>query len=329
MTTVPGTLLISLDFELYWGVRDQRSLDQYRENLLGVRTAVPAMLELFAAHDIHATWSTVGFLFFANRSELLDGLPARRPDYRDPNLCPYGHLGSVREDEEEDPYHFAPSLIHLIESYAHQEVATHTFSHYYCLEEGQTEEAFEDDLRAAVQVAERRGLRLESLVFPRNQVNTAYLGACARHGITSFRGNAPFWLYRPRGQKSISLVVRACRFLDAYLPLSGHNAYRVSEVERSPLINLPASRFLRPYTPFLGFFEPLRLRRILANLTHAARHGLVYHLWWHPENFGVNTTQNLAFLEAILTHHATLRSSHGMESLNMRELADRLERTMG
>ena len=70
-----GALVISLDFELHWGVRDSRTLDSYRANLLGVRQAIPAMLELFAARGIHATWATVGILFCRNKKELEDTLP--------------------------------------------------------------------------------------------------------------------------------------------------------------------------------------------------------------------------------------------------------------
>jgi hypothetical protein len=50
-----GALIISLDFELYWGGRDSKTLDRYRENILGVRAAVPAMLALFHKYGIHAT----------------------------------------------------------------------------------------------------------------------------------------------------------------------------------------------------------------------------------------------------------------------------------
>jgi hypothetical protein len=42
-----GAFTISIDFELYWGVRDTRSLDAYREHLDGVRQAIPRMLGLF------------------------------------------------------------------------------------------------------------------------------------------------------------------------------------------------------------------------------------------------------------------------------------------
>ena len=37
-----GTLLISLDFELFWGVLDCHTYDSYGKNVLGGRNAIPA-----------------------------------------------------------------------------------------------------------------------------------------------------------------------------------------------------------------------------------------------------------------------------------------------
>src|SRR5277367_5273170 len=91
----PGGFVISLDFELHWGVRDHRSVDQYRENLLGVRQAVPAILELFERYGIHATWATVGFLFFASLDDLKAGVPDELPSYCDASLNPYTALSEV------------------------------------------------------------------------------------------------------------------------------------------------------------------------------------------------------------------------------------------
>ena len=58
-----GTLVVSLDFELFWGMLDVCTLDEYRENVLGGRKAIPQMLQLFEKYNIHATWAAVGFLF--------------------------------------------------------------------------------------------------------------------------------------------------------------------------------------------------------------------------------------------------------------------------
>jgi hypothetical protein len=67
---MPGALVISLDFELLWGVRDLYPADggTYRANLLGARTAIPKLLQLFEEFEIAATWATVGMLFANSRT---------------------------------------------------------------------------------------------------------------------------------------------------------------------------------------------------------------------------------------------------------------------
>jgi hypothetical protein len=59
-------------------------------------------------------------------------------------------------------------------------------------------------------------------------------------------------------------------------------------------------------------------------MTHAAKKGEAFHLWWHPHNFGVNLQQNLRFLEAILKHYQVLHKTYGMRSLTMKQIAEEL-----
>src|SRR6266480_4004163 len=144
-----GVFVISLDFELLWGVRDQRTIADYGANILGVRQAVPALLDLFAERNIACTWATVGLLFFATNKALLAALPARKPRYADARISSYHYLNELGADEERDPYHYGLSLIRRILNYPSQEIGTHTFSHFYCLEEGGDVDAFRADLAAA------------------------------------------------------------------------------------------------------------------------------------------------------------------------------------
>ena len=313
----PGTLIISLDFELHWGVRDVRTVAQYRENLLGARRAVPAMLATFAEYSIHATWATVGFLFFDRRSELLRGLPAARPRYDDARLSPYAEMNAIGEDENEDPFHFARSLLEQIRSSPGQEIATHTFSHYYCQEPTQSLAAFRADLGAALAAAADFGVDLRSIVFPRNQYDQAHLQVCDEMGLRAFRGNPGSWLYRSRAGADENLWVRAARLLDSYCNLSSHNCYPLPESANGVPLNLPASRFLRPYRADrpMGLQE----RRVKNDLTYAARQGLAYHLWWHPHNFGVDLEKNIGMLRRLLDHFQGLREEYGMQSRNMAE----------
>ena len=202
-------------------------------------------------------------------------------------------------------------------------MASHTFSHYYCLEKGQDIESFRADLEAAKKVASKYTLNMESLVFPRNQFNGDYLSACKEFGIKAYRGNERSWIYRAKSREHESLFRRAVRLLDAYVNISGHNCHALETASAGhsnqySFEPISSASFHQPQ-----MLEPLRMRRILSDLTHAAQKGLVYHLWWHPHNFGVHMDENLAFLKKILDHYANLKKVYGMESLNMGDIARR------
>ena len=316
-----GTFVISLDFELMWGVRDHRSVTEYGDAVLGGREAIPQMLSRFRAAGVRATWATVGLLFARTRREMLDYAPAARPGYLDPSLCAYRAVADeIGDDEAADPYHFGRSLVDRILDTEGQEIGTHTFSHYYCLEPGQTLEEFRADLAAAVAIAGSAGVRLGSIVFPRNQMAPEHIAACAEHGIACYRGNPGTYGYRSRNRAETSPVVRAVRLADSILPLDGHHNYDLVVSGRTPC-NVPASRFLRPPVKGLPALSGLFLRRILSEMTDAARRGRLYHLWWHPHNFGRAPAASLAGLDHIIGHYRALADRYGMQSRSMGDIA--------
>ncbi|HVV68673.1 MAG TPA: polysaccharide deacetylase family protein [Gammaproteobacteria bacterium] len=316
-----ATFTISLDCELYWGVRDRRDLNSYRENLLGDRQVTDYLLNLFSTYQIHATWAFVGFLFFCDKKELMAYLPEVLPSYNDTRLNPYSAIADIGDNEAEDPFHYGQSLIEKVMRYPHQEIGSHTFSHYYCLEHGQTKAQFTADLLAAKRAAERLNIHLRSLVFPRNQLNAEYLTVCQELGFLAFRGNEKSWFYDPSSLKEQSLLRRGGRLCDTYLNISGHHCHNLFS-PKAELVDVPSSRFLRPYSKKLKNLEPLRLGRIKNSMTFAAQHRLNYHLWWHPHNFGVNMQENLAFLTAILDHYTFLNRQYNMQSTTMLEAAN-------
>ncbi|MEO0013211.1 MAG: hypothetical protein RLZZ535_1600 [Cyanobacteriota bacterium] len=321
MKSLPlGTLVISLDLELYWGMRDIISIDNYQKHLQGVRQAIPAILELFKRYKIQATWATVGFLYYADIEQLQKNIPAQLPSYDQSQLDPYQYINTLKKEDNQH-LHFCPDLIELMKQYAGQEIGTHTFSHYYCLETGQTQAQFKADLHAAIAIAEKANLSTTSLVFPRNQYNQAYLAAIIDCGINCYRGNETSSIYHDEGGDGDRPRKRILRLLDAYVNLTGQNCQSWSDLRSTYPINIPASRFLRPYSAKLKYLDGLRLRRITSGLEYAANHGLVYHLWWHPHNFGVNLAENLSFLEKILQSYQKLNTQDKMQSLNMGEIA--------
>lgn len=316
-----GALVISLDFELHWGVRDHAAADgPYRRNLVGEWAAIPRMLRCFEEFEVAATWATVGFLFARSRRELESLIPAQRPQYADPRLSPYDE--PLGESEADDPLHYAPSLIAAIRATPRQEIGTHTFSHYYCLEAGQDRETFRADLESAIRAAGLVGVELRSIVFPRNQHNPAYDDMLRGAGILSFRGNPRAWMYRGVSQAESRVAMRAARMIDLYVPLAGSHLVRWSDVPRDDgLCNVPASFFLRPYSPRLRALDGVRVRRIARAIEAAARERRIVHLWWHPHNFGAHTDENMAVLRAVVEHFAMCRERYGMRSLTMVEVA--------
>jgi peptidoglycan/xylan/chitin deacetylase (PgdA/CDA1 family) len=316
----PGLFVVSLDFELAWGIRHLPWMHSYMPNLIGARSAVRSLLTTFKEYEIHATWAVVGFLFADSGATLRQHLPALQPQYVDPKLSPYLALPPEDSRESNDSVFFAPSLIRQIASVPNQEIGTHTLSHYYCLEPGQDVETFRADLMAARSLAHQFGIDLKSLVFPKNQCRPEFLNVCREVGIIAYRGTPSSWPYlaAPEDENQKPLR-RLARLLDDYLPISSVVNKPVPLTSKELPIDVPASRFLRAYAPQLRLFERLRLARIKNEMTFAAKSGRLYHLWWHPHNFGVNTELNLRFLRHVLDHYRALHTVYGMESANIRE----------
>jgi peptidoglycan/xylan/chitin deacetylase (PgdA/CDA1 family) len=322
---VKGVFTISLDFELHWGGFEKWPLAKYEQYFLNTREVIPRMLSLFEKYKVHATWATVGMLFCESREDLLACAPILKPSYVKMELSPYRYIDSIGigSDEKTDPFHFAPQLIKQITATPYQELATHTFAHFYCNEPGQTVDQFRADIRAAHAVARRYGRNVTSLVFPRNQFNDDYLKICFEEGITAVRSNPTDWFWKIESTQNESLVKRLNRGLDAYFPIGNKNTYEIDSITYRPgyPVCLPASRLLRPYRSQEWLLNRLKINRIKHEMERAAQTGEVYHLWWHPHNFGNFPQQSLAALENILEHFENCRHRYNMKSLSMDELA--------
>lgn len=319
MKAAGGGLILSLDLELGWGVADTLAANGgYRRQLLGAREAVPRILERFAAHGMEATWAVVGLLFATSREELLAHAPPPelRPRYRDARLDLYRL--EVGEGERDDPIHYAPSLLDAIAACPGQRIGSHSFAHYYSLEQGQTPATFEADLRAAVAIAATRGLTLRSYVWPRHQLRADYLPMLARQGFTVHRGPEPNLLNRPHRGAYSPLPLRAARLANAYLGWTGPNLIRWNAlVPEGGLVNVPESCFVRPVQARTPGLEPLRLHRITAAMRRAAASGALVHLWWHPHNFGNDVAANLLALDTLLRVYDELRDRYDFGSYSM------------
>ncbi len=317
---MPGTLIVSLDFELFWGMLDVCPLSEYQDNVLGGRKAIPQLLNLFQKYGIHATWAAVGFLFAENYEELKRYFPAQLPTYDNCKLDPYAEFAKIGENEEEAPCFYGSSLIRLVADTPGQEIGSHTFSHFYCREKGQTVEEFEADMRAARKMGADHGYDLVSVILPRNQCEPEYTEVLRKVGFTTYRDEENDWIHE---KIKFRPLLRALRLLDVYLPLTGQGGYFPKN--ENGIWNLTGSRMYKPIFPKLHFLEGLKLRRIKKQMLHAAKNGLTFHLWWHPHNIGVRTQEHLRQLEEIFSCYQELNEKYGMVSLNMAEAARKEE----
>lgn len=310
------TLIVSLDFELFWGMQDGWQLSEYESNILGGRRAISLMLDLFRRHGIHTTWATVGFLFGENEQELRKFFPDRMPTYKNEALSTYRCFGNIGQDEISAPCYYGASFLEQIAGVPGQEVGSHTFSHYYCREDGQTTEQFRADIEAAKAIAGDKGYDLCSVVLPRNQCEPEYTRVLAESGFTSYRDEENDWIHE---KVKFRPLMRILRLMDVYFPLTGQGGYEPKN--ENGIVNLIGSRMYKPYFRPLAFLEGLKIRRIKKQMLHAAKNGLTFHLWWHPHNVGVHTDFHMKQLEAIFSYYDELKEKYGMRSLNMGEAA--------
>jgi peptidoglycan/xylan/chitin deacetylase (PgdA/CDA1 family) len=312
-----SSLVISLDFELVWGLFDHIEIKDKINYFNNTLETIPRIVGIFEKNSIHASWATVGMLFNENWEEWNSNIPEITPTYARKELDAYEY-GKQHQKSGLEKFFFAPNLIKSIQSVPGQEIGTHTYSHYYCLEEGQTKAQFEADINQCIKIASKFDIQLKSLVFPRNQFNKDYLEICAQKDIETVRSNPKFW-YWDTLQKE-SLAMKLARTSDAYLPL-GKKSYQVGSLVKEKVLCQQASRFLRPQHS-ISLFNNSRLIRIKNEMIQAAKNGEVYHLWWHPHNFGVDPKGAIKTLEAITATFNFCSENYGMESLTMKQLRD-------
>lgn len=319
-----GIFTISLDFELHWGCFEHMALNepqqQYFRNTID---AIPKMLEIFAADKIHVTWAIVGMLYQHDKKEWINNKPALLPSFDNPNVSAYQWINRHGFYSDKDPFHFAPGIIKLIQSTPDQEIATHTYAHYFCLEKGQTPEQFRADIQMACKIALENGNKIHSLVFPRNQFNHEYLSICAEAGITSIRSSPDIWYWEPA--TGSTFMKKFFRAGDAYLKFQPIKLVYVEKIKTGDLpLCLPATRLYRPWKPGQPLQNKLKMRRILNEMTEVAKKKAYCHLWWHPHNFGNNPRECLDELKLITQHYQFLNRKYGLRSMTMKETADYL-----
>ncbi len=308
-----GKFIISLDFELMYGLTGLYTYPEYKKNIDGVPEAVEKILGLFEEYDISATWAVVGMMFLKGKKELINNLPDRKPNYKNKKVSNYEALDDIFDGKA----YFASDLISKVAQTKGQEIATHTFSHYYCDEKGQTKADFDADLSKTIEIHTNLGYEKPvSIIFPKNMVNEKYMDVLKKNNIRTYRGTPKIWI----DKVPLNILKRMCRLIDIFFNITGYQCF---VPEYSELINIPASRFLRHYDG-INLLEKLKIRRIKKQMEHAAKNKKCFHLWWHPHNFGNAVEENIKNLREILEYYKQLEQQYDFKSINMKNLGEQI-----
>lgn len=287
-----GTFILSLDTEIAWGT-DAPDLPRYAHCFDNYRPIVRRLIDLLDAYEIPATWAVVGHL-----------------------LLPEGDSRAKKSVNPPGWYH-APDVIAWIRAAkTHHEIGSHTFSHVYTYDPEITREVWEAELRECANIHREHGLKIRSLVYPRNQVK--YLDSLPKFGIIAYRGREQNWyqglpkhLHRP-----VHLLDRT---MGIQPPTYDLKTLKVNE----QLVNLPSSQFLMAYDGIRGRIPTAsRVRQARLGIEQAVTRGELYHLWFHPFNLGTSEAM-FAALEQILRLAAEQREKGGLEVMTMEGAADR------
>jgi hypothetical protein len=223
-------------------------------------------------------------------------------------------LGINPKYAELDPnglLHFAPTLIRQIIRTSGQELGSHTFSHVYFREPGVTENDFILEMGAVKKLwHERFNVTPASLVFPKNQIAFEHL--IPQTGIRIWRGNENAWFFDQTTERTNSHFPRLLRLMDSVSPWSRRATLPEPNVTRSSLFvrfNLPDP---------LWKLHMLRIQNELRFI--APDH--VFHIWWHPENFGHKIERCLNRLVELLDTVAESCEAGHVSSANMSGLTD-------
>ncbi len=290
-----GSLCISIDLELGWGIRDRPSQRYFELCAEKERSIVRELLALFRRYDVSATWAFVGRLLV-------------------PGPAPVPGVTSGRSERDGGIW-YAPDIIDSIRAASPtQDLGSHGYEHL-SFREIDADQA-RADLEAARSVHSAHGLDFTSFVYPRNEVG--HIAVLREMGIRVFRGTEHGWYSRARlafGERA----GRVANLLDKALPVSPPAAF---PTDHGPLRELPGSMQMLARNGSRRLITPANtLAKVKKGLASAQASGGVFHFWFHPSNFYYETERQLDTLSCILAYAATLRARDELEIAPMRRFA--------
>jgi peptidoglycan/xylan/chitin deacetylase (PgdA/CDA1 family) len=279
-----GSLIISLDCEGKWGLADLLTRDHHRMFTdAALIQAYRSLVGLFDRYEISATFAFV-MAFTLDENERRDFASSLdRPD--DPWLA---HFHACRSGDLKQGW-FVPEALEIVRRSGRHEVACHSFCHRPLADKDIDLQGATAELEAAEAVARRKGIKLETFVYPRNEVgNVEALGALGYRGYRLAR----------RGSR-VAAIASELNLWTAPEPAAPAGT-------RNPM-GIPAGYFFNArFGMRRGVPKWITVSRWERLLDRAARESRVAHLWLHPHNL-ISGPSTLETLRTVIAHAAAMR----------------------
>lgn len=304
-----GVFCLSFDMELLWGRHDKQYVDRYIGRADKERAIVRRLLQLFEKYDVAATWAIIGHLFLSSCRRSGNSI---HPEIARPSYPWYAKDWFAKDpgtNISKHPNWYGADIVDLIRSHPKQEIGSHSFSHIIFGHPGCSSQCAEDEIVQCVSLAEKKGIKLRSFVFPRNRVG--HLSLLKKFGFTSYRGENTRYQFLFLGSR--------LRTGDYFLPITP----KVYKPQRSNgLVNIPESlyffsaRGIRRYVS-----KGIRFKKIKQGIDEAIVKGAVFHLWTHPTDFADDTERLLLEFEEIMKYVSAKEKEGKLSVLTMQQIA--------
>jgi len=264
-----ASVCISIDCELAWGVADNLS-NKFIEKTIELDEIIcNELIQLFNELHISATWAVVAAMLDKNNQMI---------NVIDKNAW------------------YNPTIIEKISSSkVYQELASHSYSHPNFA--NFNENYIEEDFQKADYFFSNNKIKINSFVFPRNQIR--YLNLLNKYGIKIFRSlDNSFYKKIYKHNKFLGKIANV---IDKILPISANTIrpkisnYNLTEIESSLLF---ISRY--GYKKIISEYSMYKKAKLCIDL--AIERNECFHLWFHPSNFYYNTNNQLNLFKKILKY---------------------------
>ena len=270
-----GSLCISIDCELAWGVADDISNKFINKTLDLDADICLRLLNIFNDLNINATWAVVAAMLDSNNNMI--------------NVI------------NSKAWHNPMIIEKIIASKVFQEIASHSYSHPNF--SNYDENYIEEDFQKAEYFFSKNKIKVKSFVFPRNQIR--YLNLLNKYGIKVYR-SLDKNLYK-RIYKYNKFFDKIANVIDKTLPFSSNtiipktSAYNLTELESSLLF---ISRY--GYKKIISEYSIYSKAKLCIDL--AIKNKECFHLWFHPSNFYYNTDKQFNLFKKILKYAENKRN---------------------